>query len=145
MFYIWAEGLPCFSSQTYLIVINPPPTHPTSHLVQDTVSFILWLHDFLQWLRNKKVNFYFQYPFLFNFLRLLMCYKRQIMPPSKAFLKKDNFWDTFDHQNLLLVFCQVFRVSCFDVASVLFFHVFRYFSFLISLNLSRCIIWFWYL
>ena len=144
MFYIWAEGLTCFPSQTYLIVINPPPTHPTSHLAQDTVSYILWLHDFLQWLRNKKVNFYFQYPFLFNFLRLLMCYKRQIMPPSKAFLKKDNFWDTFDQRYTYWYFAKFFAFFAL-MCLVKWFFMFRYFSLLISLNLSRCIIWFWYL
>ena len=78
--------------------------------------------------------------FLFNFLRLLICYKLKMMPPLEIFSKEGQFLRHIRSPKHLLVFCQVFCVSRFDVVSVGVFHVFKYFSLLISFNLSRCII-----
>ena len=135
MFYIWAEGLTCFPSQTYLIVINPPPTHLTSHLVSLQKHSQLYSVTSRLFAMIKE-----QYTFFFNFLKTINMLQTYNDAPLESFSKEGQFLRHIRSPLHLQVFCQIFRVSCCDAASVVVFHVFKYFSLLISFNLSRCII-----
>ena len=139
MFYIWAVGFDLFSSSdlSHRTQWIPLPLTQNLFSVWKKVSHILWHHDFMKFFWNEKMDFFLYTVLLNNLLRLWICYKWIMMPPSKAFLKEGQFFRHIWSLIHVLVFCQFFRVACFDFP--MFYYVPKYFS------LSRYIIWFCYL